>query len=65
MANQRLINFRALLMAQEILDSLGACLREEERRDAFDVFFRLCKSGLESFCVEQERMQRRLKPNSN
>ena len=63
--NQRLINDLAFAMAQQLLDLVAPCIREEERRDAFEEFYAICKNGLESFCIRHDRMMQRLKPTSN
>lgn len=63
--NQRTINSRAFVMAQGLLDLCGNILRPEERQDAFEEFFELCRNGLTAFCIEQERMTRRLNPTQN
>jgi hypothetical protein len=63
--NQRSVNGRTFAMAQELLDLVAPCIREEERRDAFEAFYAVCKKHLEQFCIEQDRMMQRLKPTSN
>jgi hypothetical protein len=63
--NERLINGRAFAMAQELLDLIAPCIREEERRDAFEEFYAICKNGLLALCIEHDRMMQRLKPTSN
>ena len=37
----------------------------DERRDAFDEFFRVVHAGLEAFRIQDERMRQRLKPSKN
>ena len=63
--NQRLIHDTAIAMAQALVDLLGPCIREDERRDARDELYCVCKAGLEAFCLHQDRMQQRLKPTRN
>jgi hypothetical protein len=63
--NARLIHDAAFAMAQALVDLLGTCLRDEERQDAREEFYRVCKAGLEAFCIHQDRMRQRLKPLQN
>ena len=36
-------------MARELLGIICNCLREEEHRDAFEEFYRVCREGIERF----------------
>ena len=63
--NQRLIHDTVFAMAQALVDRLGACTREDERQDAKDEFYCVCKAGLEAFCLHQDRLRRRLRPTQN
>jgi hypothetical protein len=58
--NQRLVHDTAVVMAKAILDIMKPCIREEEMRDAFSEFYVVCKAGIETFCIQQDRMQQRL-----
>jgi hypothetical protein len=63
--NQRLQHDAATAMAKALLDLVVPCLREEEHQDAFEEFYAVCKAGIEAFCIQQDRMQRRLRPMDN
>jgi hypothetical protein len=63
--NQRLINETALLLAKELLGIIKGCIRPDEHRDVFEEFFQQCKSGLESYEIQRDRMQKRLRPSLN
>jgi hypothetical protein len=63
--NQRMMNARAFVMTQELVDLCQNILAPEERQMAFEAFFDVCKNHLEVICIEQDRMQRRLRPLNN
>ena len=63
--NHRVIHDSAFQMARELLGTVKDCLREEEHRDAFEEFYTICKNGLESYEVQADRMEKRLKPSRN
>ena len=50
----------AMTMAHAILEIIGNCLREEERRDAFVEFYRVCHSGIETYIVEKEWLEQKI-----
>lgn len=63
--NQRQVNARAYLMAQELVDLCQNLLDPENRQSAFESFFELSKRHLECFVLEHERMLSRLRPLQN
>jgi len=63
--NQRQVNTRSILIGQELVEVCGNILDPSERQAAFEAFYEVCKRHLELFCLEQEQMQRRLRPMSN
>lgn len=63
--NQRLCHDCALMMAVHCVELLGGLLREDEKMDARDEFYRICNAGLEAFCIQQERLTQRLNPLDN
>ena len=63
--NQRLINETAFSMAASLLAIVQNCIRPEEQRDAFREFYDLCKTNLEAYQIQAERMLQRLKPSKN
>lgn len=64
-SNARQIHDAAFQMAQAILGTVKQCLYEQEHREAFEEFYRICKQELESYETERARMLQRLRPMSN
>jgi hypothetical protein len=60
--SDRLVHDAAVAMSQAILDIVTPCLRGEERLDALNEFYIVCKAGIEAFCIQQERLRVRLNP---
>jgi hypothetical protein len=58
--NQRLIHDVAYTTARHLLQAVENSLRDEEKRDAFEVFYRAVKAGLEMYEVQRDRMLERL-----
>jgi len=54
-----------MAMAKAILDVVASCLHPDCHRDAFDEFVAICKAGVESYDIQRERMQKRLRPGRN
>lgn len=65
MNNHRLIHDAAFQMAKLLLRTVKDCLYEQEHREAFEEFYRLCKAGIEEYEVQADRMQQRLNPSRN
>ena len=65
MASERLIHDVAFATSRHILEVIIGCLREEERRDAFEEICQRVKAGIECFDIQNTRMQRQLKPGKN
>ncbi len=63
--NHRLVHDAAFAMALAILDVVSPLLREEERKDAFDEFFRVCQAGIEAYGIQANRMSERMRPSRN
>ena len=55
----------AWVTAMHIVEVFAGCLREDERRDAFAEVYARVKAGLEWFQIQENRMQRRLRPGVN
>ena len=49
-----------MTMAHAILEIIGNCLREEERRDAFVEFYRVCRDGIETYTVQKEWLEQKI-----
>jgi hypothetical protein len=65
MANQRLQHDTAFALATALLGIVQGCIREEERRDAFEAFYEVCRAGIEAHDIQRQRMQTRLNPFKN
>lgn len=65
MIHHRLLNESAFQMAAALLATIQNCLRPEEHRDAFEVFYEQCRDGLLNYEAKRQRMQQRLRPSAN
>jgi hypothetical protein len=65
MTNQRLQHDTAFALATALLGIIQNCLRAEERRDAFNEFYQVCRAGIEAHDIQRQRMQTRLHPFNN
>jgi hypothetical protein len=63
--NARLVHDVCWATAQHIVEVFAPLLREEERKDAFLEVYERVKAGLEAYCLQDDRMQHRLKPHRN
>ena len=63
--NQRLIHDASAAMTQALLDLMQPHLPYEMRLKAVGEFFCICKSGIEAYEIQLNRMQHRLKPLEN
>jgi len=63
--NQRLQHDSAFALAAALLEIVQNCIREEQRRDAFEAFYQACLAGIEAHDIRQQRMQMRLRPFDN
>ena len=63
--NERLTHDCAVALAHALLEVVEACLTEAERRAAYDRFYLICKAGLDSYQIQQDRLQQRLRPTRN
>jgi hypothetical protein len=61
----RVMHDAAMAMAACLVERVGGCLREEECKDAFEEFYRVCVAGLEAYEIQLNRIERRLKPLDN
>jgi hypothetical protein len=55
----------AVAIARAILDVVAPCLRPEERRDAFEEFYRVADAGLEAYEASVRAAGARLRPSAN
>ncbi len=63
--NERLKHDCAMAMAKALLDMVAHNYREDEHRDVFEAFYTACKAGIEAYAINDDRMQRRLRPLNN
>ncbi len=54
--NDRLCHDTAVAMANALLDVIAPCLREEERLDALQEFYQVCRAGLEAHEILANRL---------
>lgn len=45
----------AVKMARALVEIIANCLREEEHRDAFEEFYRVCHEGIGAFATQVNR----------
>ena len=50
----------AMAMARELLEIIENCLREEEHRDAFEEFYRVCREGIESYIAQKAWLEQKI-----
>lgn len=56
----------AFALAKAILEMVAPCLhREEEQREAFNMFYEAAKASLEHYEMMADRRTRRIKPSNN
>jgi hypothetical protein len=65
MTSNALTHDVAFVTAQQIVHVFAGCLREEELHDAFTEVYAVVKKNLERFQIQQNRMERRLRPGVN
>jgi len=54
----------AVAMAKSILEIIGDCLREEEHRDAFEEFYRVCREGIETYSLHKDWLELKIELGS-
>jgi hypothetical protein len=62
--HQRLQHDTAWTIAAHLVEAIKF-EREEQEREAFEVFYDVCKAGLESYEVMKNRQELRMKPGRN
>jgi hypothetical protein len=55
----------AVAMATALLEIVGPCLRDEERHDAYEEFYRVSLVGIESYVIQRSRELTRRNPSLN
>ena len=50
----------AMAMARALLEIIENCLREEEHRDAFEEFYRVCRVGIESYIAQKAWLEQKI-----
>jgi hypothetical protein len=65
MSKQRIIHDSAIAAATKLTEDLQGLVREEERRDLWELFYETVKAAGEAAFVMYEREVQRLKPSLN
>ena len=65
MDNQRLIHDAAVAMTAALIEIFGPVLRDEERNDAMQEMYHVCKTGIESYVIQRNRELARMNPSRN
>ncbi len=65
MDSARLQHDCAMAMARALIELFGPVLRDEEKSDAFQEMYRVCKSGIESYVIQRNRELARMNPSCN
>lgn len=60
--NKRLQHDTAFAMAKRLRDVMGDCIREDDRHDALEAFYRVCVAGIESYELQRDQVRPRFKP---
>jgi hypothetical protein len=60
--NKRLQHDTAFAMAKRLRDVMGDCIREDDRLDALEAFYRVCVAGMESYELGREQRKPRFNP---
>jgi hypothetical protein len=63
--NQRLQHDVALMITKHCMELLVNVLDHEQKMQAREGIYAICLSGVESYELQVDRMQRRLKPFNN
>ena len=63
--NQRLIHDARRGDMHAILDLVGSSLREEERAEAMNEFYLVCRAGIEAYEIQSDRLLLRMSPTKN
>lgn len=62
---QSLQHDHAHALAVAILQMVTPCLREEEQREAFEMFYEAAKASFEHYEMMADRRMKRIKPSAN
>ena len=65
MKSKSLITDHARAGAKAILDIVAPALRDDERREAFSLFFEAIKATLDSYEAQSSHMRKRVIPSDN
>ena len=63
--NQRLQHDTAVAIAKACLDVVVSCVHPSCHKDAWDEFYMIAKSGIEAYCLQADRTDKRLRPFKN
>jgi hypothetical protein len=65
MPSDSLIHDHAMALALAILQKVAPCLREEEQREALQLFYDTCRASLIRYEQKAARFHRRINPSRN
>ncbi len=65
MRSESLLHDTAWAMAHALMNVVAHNFREEEQRELFSEFYNAARAGLEAFCVQETRIERRICPSKN
>lgn len=65
MRSQSLVHDHAMQLAGAVLGIVAPCLREEERREAFELVYAGAVQALKRYEVKADRLTRRVRPSAN
>jgi len=65
MSNQRFQHDAAVAIAKACLNVIASCVHPSCHKDAWEEFYMIVKSGIESYEIQTHRMLHRLHPSRN
>ncbi len=65
MLSASLIHDHAFVMATALVEIISSCVRPEEEREAFTLFYEVCRSGIEEYELKAARIRRTITPSRN
>lgn len=63
MLSQSLIHDHSMRLASALVEIVAPCFREEEKREAFGLFYEACTAAFTHYEIKAARMESRIKPS--
>jgi hypothetical protein len=63
--NRRIIDDHARATAKALLDLIAHNYRPEEHLEIWQAFTEVCRAGIESYVIESQRLESRVRPSKN